>query len=196
MAGAFSSQDGEDLFGDLISKETAQKIKARAAAEHAHEVVAAASAASRQDAATNTQAGTFVLMTKDELEHSLQATVKQTVEATFGQFVRSLRLVLEDMGKRIDASHELHASVTPLMQDLKEQMSAEAARSNARFSSVDSAVKEALLAVQVRHVVVVVLLLRALLPIYTRIPSLLAPSAFSPLAHFHSSFLTHAGPTG
>lgn len=43
-------------------------------------------------------------MTKEELEGLVKQTVEAAVDATMGKFVRSLRTVLEDMGRRIEAT--------------------------------------------------------------------------------------------
>ncbi|KAF6251207.1 CD36 family-domain-containing protein [Scenedesmus sp. NREL 46B-D3] len=94
---------------------------------------------SRVDANGNTQQPQ---LSKEELEQVVRGVVDAALEATMSKFVRSLRTVLEDMGRRIETTGAATSTLKDSLEALREQIDAQAGNVHARFTSVDLAVKE------------------------------------------------------
>jgi hypothetical protein len=79
---------------------------------------------------------------RKELEDSLRAVVEGVVDASLSKFVRSLRTVLEDMGRRIEGTGQAAAALKESVDALREEFESHAGNSHARFTAIDLAVKE------------------------------------------------------
>ena len=79
-------------------------------------------------------------ISKEDLQLVLAATVQSAVEAALGKFAKSLRTVLEDLGKRIDNSNNLTVELRESMELLKDVVDAQSENFHARFTSLDMAV--------------------------------------------------------
>lgn len=86
------------------------------------------------------QQGTGV--SKDELKEVVTEVVQGVVDASLSKFVRSLRTVLEDMGRRIDATGNAANGLKETVEQLREDYDSQAGNMHARFTSLDIAVKE------------------------------------------------------
>lgn len=80
---------------------------------------------------------TTISMTKDELS----LLISQAIEASMSKFVKSLRTVLEDMGRRIESTTKGGQEVKIRLDSLEEVMNGHAQQSNSRFTSLDLAMK-------------------------------------------------------
>ena len=80
---------------------------------------------------------TTISMTRDELSF----LINQAIEASMSKFVKSLRTVLEDQGRRIDSSTSKSHEVKIRLDALEEVMNGHAQQSNSRFTSLDLAMK-------------------------------------------------------
>lgn len=86
------------------------------------------------------QPGTGV--SREELKEVVSEVVQDVVDASLSKFVRSLRTVLEDMGRRIDATGHAANSLKESVEQLREDYESQAGNMHARFTAVDLAVKE------------------------------------------------------
>lgn len=91
---------------------------------------------------TASTATTTITLARDELQELVQHSVQEALDATFGKFVKSLRTVLEDLSRRVDASGDSYASLKDSLAEVSEQMAQHTSNSHARFTSLDLAVKE------------------------------------------------------
>jgi hypothetical protein len=79
---------------------------------------------------------------KQELKEVVTEVVQGVVDASLSKFVRSLRTVLEDMGRRIDATGNAANSLKETVEQLREDYESQAGNMHSRFTAVDLAVKE------------------------------------------------------
>lgn len=79
---------------------------------------------------------------REELKEVVSEVVQDVVDASLSKFVRSLRTVLEDMGRRIDATGHAANSLKESVEQLREDYESQAGNMHARFTAVDLAVKE------------------------------------------------------
>ena len=81
-------------------------------------------------------------ISKEELKDAVTEVVQGVVDASLSKFVRSLRTVLEDMGRRIDATGHAANTLKESIDQLREDYESQAGNMHARFTAVDLAVKE------------------------------------------------------
>lgn len=81
-------------------------------------------------------------VSKQELKEVVTEAVQGVVDASLSKFVRSLRTVLEDMGRRIDATGNAANSLKETVDQLREDYESQAGNMHSRFTAVDLAVKE------------------------------------------------------
>jgi len=81
-------------------------------------------------------------ITKEELKEVVTDVVQGVVDASLSKFVRSLRTVLEDMGRRIDATGHAANTLKETVEQLREDYESQAGNMHSRFTAVDLAVKE------------------------------------------------------
>ena len=96
-----------------------------------------ADARSEADSLSSTRKETI---SKEDLQLVLAATVQSAVEAALGKFAKSLRTVLEDLGKRIDNTNNLTVELRESMELLKDVVEAQSDNFHARCTSLDMAV--------------------------------------------------------
>jgi hypothetical protein len=81
-------------------------------------------------------------ISRDDLKEVVTEVVQGVVDASLSKFVRSLRTVLEDMGRRIDATGHAASTLKESVDQLREDYESQSGNMHARFTAVDLAVKE------------------------------------------------------
>lgn len=137
----------DDLFGDLVPKrkelsspDASPPVNSGARDEHTS-LTAFGSDGSSAASKANDACATTVTLGREELSQLLSSTVEVSVQASFAKFAKSLRTVLEDMGKRIDEGSGAALEVRGSLQELSAALSRQQEGSNARFTSIDMAVR-------------------------------------------------------
>lgn len=81
-------------------------------------------------------------VSKEELEQLVKTSVTSAIDATFGKFVKSLRTVLEDMGKRIDNTGSACEQLKQQFEQLRDVYDSQSENIHTRFSQVDLAIRD------------------------------------------------------
>ncbi len=81
-------------------------------------------------------------LSREALQQLMAETVQKAVDETFSKFSRSLRTVLEDMSRRIEANTAQHAELKASLADLSDLLEGQAQNVNARFTSLDLALRD------------------------------------------------------
>lgn len=81
-------------------------------------------------------------VSKEELHAVVSGAVQAALDATFGKFVKSLRTVLEDLGKRVDSNSQAVTEVKATLAEVMETLDSQAQNFHSRFHTLDMAVKE------------------------------------------------------
>lgn len=81
-------------------------------------------------------------LTKEELESTVKTVVEGVFEATMSKFVRSLRTVLEDMGRRVEATGAACGALRESVEQLHEAHESASSNAHARFTAVDMAIRD------------------------------------------------------
>mmetsp|Transcript_21412 Transcript_21412/g.59329 ORF Transcript_21412/g.59329 Transcript_21412/m.59329 type:complete len:275 (-) Transcript_21412:105-929(-) len=99
-----------------------------------------------KDAEHQPQAPGLVGVSKEELHSLVSVAVEGAMDNLLGKFVKSLRTVLEDLGKRVDqqgARLDSHSNeMKGALGEVLEQLESQAQNVHSRFTTVDMALKE------------------------------------------------------
>eukprot|EP00775_Hariotina_reticulata_P000076 gene76-226_t len=72
-------------------------------------------------------------MSKDDLEGLVRQVMESALDSTMSKFVRSLRTVLEDLGKRVEATSSACGSLKDSLDALREELDSQSSNVHARF---------------------------------------------------------------
>lgn len=99
---------------------------------------------SHEDKSTlaDVSAGLVGAVTREELHAVVSGAVQSAIDATFSKFVKSLRTVLEDLGRRVDTNKDAVGEVKEALGEIVELLDSQAQNTHARFTSIDVAVKD------------------------------------------------------
>jgi hypothetical protein len=76
-------------------------------------------------------------VSREELHLAVSGAVQAAMDATFGKFVKSLRTVLEDLGKRVDGNATAISDLKGQLAEITELLDSQAANVHSRFTNVD-----------------------------------------------------------
>eukprot|EP00798_Chlamydomonas_sp_ICE-L_P024544 gene24544-10152_t len=83
-----------------------------------------------------------ITLDKEELKQLISSSINSALESTFGNFVKSIRTVLEDMGKKIEANSASVTEVRESLDLLRDVVDAQSENYHCRFTSVDMSIRE------------------------------------------------------
>ncbi|KXZ47712.1 hypothetical protein GPECTOR_33g594 [Gonium pectorale] len=146
----------DELFGDLLGNRPASTLTAPSGSGKGPGGDVSGLPGFKPDLTTNgakeevasagagASSGPTLRLTPEELTALVDKGVQSALDATFTKFVRSLRTVLEDMGRHLSQTDASVAELRASVNDLRETVSSQPSDFHVRFTSLDMAVKEAL----------------------------------------------------
>lgn len=137
----------DDLFGDLVSvKSSAAAAAAEAAKSNANGGPSSDATGTASASKLEPEPSVTIAVSREEYEQILGTAVQSAVDTAFSKFAKSLRTVLEDMNKRIEAQEkaqeQIHAELQELLKAHGEALARQDQNNNTRFTSLDIAVRE------------------------------------------------------
>jgi hypothetical protein len=94
------------------------------------------------EAASNTALTSAQPISREELHHAVSGAVQAAMDATFGKFVKSLRTVLEDLGRRVDGNSTAIVDLKGQLAEITELLESQATNVHSRFTTVDVQLKD------------------------------------------------------
>lgn len=81
-------------------------------------------------------------VSREEMHAVVSGAVQAALDATFGKFVKSLRTVLEDLGRRVDGNATAIGELKGQLAEITELLDSQATNVHSRFTSVDVQLKD------------------------------------------------------